>query len=360
MKRRDEGTEELPIMNFDDDTGDVIPFRYSITSYGTDFPVDSIVERIKREDIFIPDFQRGYVWTLPEASRFIESLLLGLPVPGVFLSKEEESNRHLVIDGQQRLRTLEMFYLGRFEPKDKTFALVNVQPDFEGKTYATLGAEDRRALDDAVLHATIIRQDNPTKDRSSVYHVFERLNTGGTTLQPQEIRAAVYYGPFNTLLRELITLKSWGVVYGKPSKRMRDAELVLRFLALHFEGDRYSKPMKSFLNAFMARHRDPGDSELGRMRDVFVETIGVVAEVLGKRAFRPQTQLNAAVYEAVMVGLARRLSSGPLIDHAGFEAAYSRLLEKPDFKEATETGTSSEVNVDARLTLATQAFASLS
>ena len=185
MQREDVDATDVPLINFDDETGDVIPFRYSITSYGTDFPVDSIVDRIKREDIYIPDFQRYFVWSLPQSSRFIESLLLGLPVPGVFLSKDEESKRHLVIDGQQRLTTLEMFYNERFVPTDRTFALSKVQPDFEGKTYSTLPPEDRRTLDDAVLHATIVRQDNPTEDRSSIYHVFERLNTGGTSLTPR-------------------------------------------------------------------------------------------------------------------------------------------------------------------------------
>src|ERR1043165_4796643 len=88
--------------------------KYSITSYGTDFDVDGLVRRIEREDIYVPPFQRAYVWNLKQASRFIESLLLGLPVPGIFLSKESDSQRLLVIDGQQRLRSLLYFYRGVF------------------------------------------------------------------------------------------------------------------------------------------------------------------------------------------------------------------------------------------------------
>jgi uncharacterized protein with ParB-like and HNH nuclease domain len=106
---------------FDETEGEVIPFRYAITSYGADYPVDSLVQRLDRDVIFVPEFQRKFVWTLKQASRFIESLLLGLPVPGVFFAKEADSGKLLIIDGQQRLRTLQYFYNGVF--KGKEFAL---------------------------------------------------------------------------------------------------------------------------------------------------------------------------------------------------------------------------------------------
>lgn len=165
------------------------PHQYLITAYGADYPVDSLVKRMRSGDIFVPKFQRHFVWKLPQASRFIESLLLGLPVPGIFLSKDDDSNKMLVIDGQQRLETLRRFYDSRFS-NDEEFALHNVQPEYEGKTYADLDEEDRRKLDDSIIHATIVRQDSPADDKSSIYHVFERLNTGGTPLTAQQIRAA--------------------------------------------------------------------------------------------------------------------------------------------------------------------------
>ena len=85
-------------------------FRYSITSYGVDYTVDRIVDRLNKGAILIPEFQRKYVWSLKDASRFIESLILGLPVPGVFFSQEKGTNKMLVIDGQQRLKSLQFFY----------------------------------------------------------------------------------------------------------------------------------------------------------------------------------------------------------------------------------------------------------
>ena len=98
---------------------------FSITSYGADYTVDGLVKRMNTESFFVPRFQRGFVWSQRHASRFIESLLMGLPVPGVFLYKDED-NRHLVVDGQQRLRTLQYFYCGLF--LEKNLRLVGVSP----------------------------------------------------------------------------------------------------------------------------------------------------------------------------------------------------------------------------------------
>ena len=184
-----------------------------VESYGADYTVDSIIQRIEKEKIFVPPFQRKYVWTQNQASRFIESLILGLPVPGVFFSKEEETERLLIIDGQQRILSIANFYKGVFD--NKKFKLKGVQEYLEGKAYEDLNEADKNRLDDSILHATIIKQDTPSDDESSIYMVFERLNTGGTPLQPQEIRACVYYGEFNELLSDLVKNEYWRNIFGK-------------------------------------------------------------------------------------------------------------------------------------------------
>ncbi len=131
---------------------DVVPsVSYDVTSYGSDPEVEGLVGRLNRGDIIIPSFQRDYVWRQPEASKFIESLLLGLPVPGVFFATEAKSNKKLVIDGQQRLKTLKFFYEGYFNPqpgdkRQRVFSLTKVQEPFEGKTYKTLEESDRVRL----------------------------------------------------------------------------------------------------------------------------------------------------------------------------------------------------------------------
>src|SRR5712692_9331427 len=177
-----------------DEALEVIPFTYSITAYGADYPVDSLVKRIASNDIIVPrfswepdekseivGFQREYVWPRTKADRFVESLLLGLPVPGIFLVKEQ-SGRFLVLDGHQRLFTLHAFYDGVIHAEE--YRLTSVQERFAGKRYKDLDVEDRRRLDDSIIHATVVRQDEPSEDQSSIYVIFERLNTGGINIQP--------------------------------------------------------------------------------------------------------------------------------------------------------------------------------
>jgi hypothetical protein len=343
---------------FDDTEQESIPFRYAITSYGADYPVDSLVPRLEKEILFVPAFQRKFVWTLKQASRFIESLLLGLPVPGVFLARDEPSAKLFIIDGQQRLRSIQYFYNGVFRAKE--FALRGVQPRYEGKTYKTLENEDQLRLNDSIIHATIIRQDEPSDDQSSVYHIFERLNTGGTLLHPQEIRACIFHGPFNDLLAELNEKKEWRRVYGPASNRLKDQELILRFLALYFKADSYGRPMKNFLNIFMGSNRFLKLIPQDTLRKAFDPTIELIDQVFSSRAFRPERALNAAVYDSVTVGLAHRLERGKVKKRESLRAAYKKLLEDDEYISSVKTATSDETNVEKRLKKAKAAFSQVS
>ena len=180
---------------------------FSISSFGVDYPVETLVSRMNSELFYIPDFQRQFIWSQNQSSRFIESLLLGLPVPGIFLFKESETGRHLVIDGQQRLKSLQYFSTGIF--KGREFRLTGLESDWEGQTHKTLSDADRARLADAVIHATVFKQDLPQNDINSVYEVFERINTGGSKLSPQEIRSCICHGNFNTFLHRLNQNEDW-------------------------------------------------------------------------------------------------------------------------------------------------------
>lgn len=353
----DRNSEEI-IEGLEEEEG-VVPYEYSITSYGADFPVDGLVKRIRRGDIYIPKFQRAFVWKYAQASRFVESLLLGLPVPAVFLSREPDTKKHLVIDGHQRLRTLQYFYEGVFVPNEREFSLRGVPSRFEGETYKSLAEEDRRKLDDAIIHAIIVKQDEPSQDQSSIYHIFERLNTGGTALHPQEIRACIYHGEFNDLLAKLNKDPAWRQLYGPPSSRMRDQELILRFFALLFKEKPYEKPMTRFLNDYMAKNRHLRLQAGPKLQAVFTETVGAIGAHLGARAFKPKGALNAAVFDALMVGIGRRLAQGEIRDPEGLAASREELFSLPELAGAVERATSDEESVNRRLELATNAFARL-
>lgn len=340
---------------------EVAPLGYVISSYGADYTVDGLVKRMREGAVYVPEFQRGFVWDVKDASRFIESLLLGLPVPSIFLSKEADSGKLLVVDGQQRLLSLRYFYDGIWEPTKREFSLRGVDPTFEGKTYKALRDPDRRRLDDAILHVTVFKQDEPSEDQSGIYQVFERLNSGGKKLTPQEIRSAVHHsGGMRALLYDLNKNTEWRSVYGPEDGRMRDQELVLRFLAFYYEADRYKSPLVNFLNAFMGNHKKLEKARADEMKRLFMDTIHLIRQAIGPSAFRPVRALNAAVFDSVMVGLARRLKSGPVTNTQEFKTKYEELLQNKAFLDACGRGTAGEERVKTRIGLATETFSKLS
>lgn len=348
---------ELDIEELLHDEETPLPFKYSITSYGADYPIDALIRRIRDGSLYVPDFQRRYVWSLRDASRFVESLLLGLPVPGIFLAREEESQRLLVIDGHQRLTSLRYFYEGIFEPTARQFRLKGVQPQFHNLTYTTLKSEDRRRLDDSIIHATIVRQDAPPGDNSSIYLIFERLNTGGVLLSPQEIRSVIFRGEFNELIKLLDSYPDWRSIIGLHDKRLRDQELILRFLALYFNSHDYKKPFKAFLNDYMGKNRHLSQQPADICRRAFEPTISLVKRCLGRSAFRRDRSLNAALFDAVMVALARRLEHGDIENCEQLRQAHAQLLENDLFLRAISRATSDEDSVRTRLEIATDMFA---
>lgn len=358
---KDRATREARVVDETERDTTVPVVRYDITSYGADFDVDGLVKRLDRGDIATPDWQRSYVWKLPEASRFVESLLLGLPVPGIFLALEPKSNRYLVIDGQQRLKTLSFFCEGHFDPKpgekrQRVFALADVQPPFNGMRYKDLEEKDRRKLDDAIIHATVVRQDAPPGDDTSIYHIFERLNSSGRRLSEQEIRRALYHGPLMDMITQLNDHEPWRRIAGKKSTRLKDEELILRFLALLESSHSYARPMKEFLTQFAGRNKHATPAKLDSWAHLFQETVDALHTSVGEDSFRRTGSLNAAIFDSVMVGLARRMGRGKPPEHEALRIAYWELLEDGEFESYTTRSTADAPFVQGRLDLATEKF----
>jgi hypothetical protein len=347
--------EEVLDASIEEDKQATTDLRYQISSYGADYPVDGLVKRLISEDIELPKFQREFVWPLPQASKFIESLLLGLPVPSIFLSKVTGSQKLLVIDGQQRLKSLRYFYEGIFRGKE--FSLQGVNKDFEGATYKTLNADDRRRLDDAILHAIIIRQEDPKDDDSSIFLVFERLNTTSTPLSEQEIRACVYHGPFNQYLQNVNNNAAWRSIYGELNPRQKDKELLLRFFALFFDLGDYQRPMKLFLTNFMRKNRNFEIYSEETLNNAFIPTITLANQALGRGAFRPERALNASVTDAILVATAKRLATGAIVNHAEYKKVVTDVVATPGFAELYKLGTTDKERVTQRIDLVLTALA---
>lgn len=338
---------------------------YPIRHYGTDFDVLGLVRRMHRGDIRIPNFseqtndlvtagfQRGFVWTKNQMDRFVESLLLGYPVPGIFLVKQPD-NKYLVLDGQQRLVTLRHFIEGTY--RKKVFELENVSAQFKGLSYETLSDELRRQVDNSFIPATIVSIESED-EVAPVYQIFERLNSGGTQLTPHEIRVALYSGPFVEFIESLNNLPSWRELYGVKNGRLRDHELITRILALYVNAEGYSRPLKGFLNEFIDRHRNDSDLEHGDERKLFELATNMLVESVGSRAFRQgSSQVNAARAESIVVGIMWKLSQDPSFDKQDLLRGYGVLDGDGDFAHSTSRSTADEGMVKARLDCAKRAF----
>lgn len=336
---------------------------YSISSFGADYTVDGLIKRLEKKQIIVPQFQRRYVWDIKKASRFIESLIIGLPVPGIFLSRDSVDDgeqgtsgsnvHHLIIDGQQRLLSLQQYYKGVFG--EKKFRLTGVCDELNGKSYDELSPDDQGRLDDAIIHATIIKQDAPDKDNSSIYMVFERLNTGGMLLQPQEIRACIYHGDFNNLLNELIQVPAWRAIFKKENPRMKEQELILRFFALFFKHNEYRKGLKHLLNSFMNDNRDLKLYNKVDLTNLFTKSITLLFEAKGMELFRRGTAVNAALFDSIMIGVAKRLQEANMTAEECREK-YDSLMEDKVFVENSTFSTADEKPLKERIRLSIEMF----
>lgn len=338
-----------------------------LTYFGTEFDIHGLVRRFNAEAIIVPafdpqidlpdpqaqGFQRRRVWSRNQMDRFIESLLLGFPVPGIFLV-EQPGKKYLVLDGQQRLTTLAAFYSNQFK-------LTNVERDFQTLSYSGLSDELRRTLDDTFIQAVIIRAPQSVDEYESVYQIFERLNSGGTNLQPHEIRVALYGGPTVDAIRMLNDDADWRDLYGAKNIRLKDQELILRVLALSEASDTYAAPLKSFLNDFLGKHRYGDGLDLAGLSYRFKKSAKILDESLGRRAFRLGRQVNAAILESVFVGVMARLSQDDWanVPLANWQAAYESLISDDDYLQAVTKATANEESVATRLRLAREKFAQL-
>lgn len=301
---------------------------YDILSYPADFTLEVLVGKWKKQEISIPPLQRRFIWSQARASKLIESFLMGLPVPPVFFYQERGTNKLLVVDGQQRLRSIVYFFSGKFGERDSkegevAFNLIGLdeKSPYLDTTYQKLKDNDEQAfnkLNNSVLRSFVVKQIDP-QDDTSIFQIFERLNTGGVILQGQEIRNCIYDGPFNDSINALNKYDAWRKLFGSDAedKRKRDVELILRFLALFYTRDTYEKPMKHFLNTFMKVNRRAPETTLHEYEELFKGTCDAVIAALGERPFHIHTGLNAAVYDSTFIVFASKL--------ARFKTSYSRV-----------------------------------
>lgn len=342
-------TEELEDQT---DPEEIVP---EITYQTQDYPVDSLVKRLQSGVFKIPrfneneasvstaSFQRGFVWSRAQMDRFIESLLSGYPIPGIFLVRQGDKS-YLVLDGQQRLTTLSEFYSGT--TNGHPFALQHVSERYRGKTYASLDDEERLTLDDTSIPATIITSDGSKEVNNAIYQIFERLNSGGTQLTPHEIRVALYSGALMDSIAALNNNSNWRQIYGDYSKRVRDHELILRIIAMYYDSPQYRRPLKSFLNSFAEDRRrlDVNTDDVGRL---FEEAARILNEADLQKIVRQRRSLNVSQTEAIFAACMRAISEQTLAYNTS--ESLTRLIEDQEFIKFSTYGTTSVEAVAGRL-----------
>ena len=328
--------------------------EYDISVYPADFTLQGLYDKWLSASIGLPEFQRKYIWNRQKASRLVESFLLGLPVPSIFLYQERDTSHQLVIDGHQRLFSIFYYFKGSFSNGTSFRLTRDIHQRWQNRSFEELEDQDRLKLQDSVLRATVVRQLHPNDD-TSIFHIFERLNTANTPLTSQEIRNCIYHGNFNQLLNELNErVPSWRAIVGKesPDARQRDVELILRILALSQEVQNYKKPMKDFLNSFMDRNRALSDTKLVEYRDLFQNVTERIVERLGPKPFHILSGLNASVLDSVSVAFAKRLDNIP----EDIEERYKLLIRNIDFRLRTTSGTTDVKIVHERMKIAERAL----
>lgn len=367
----------LDVFDPDDaaDEGAVVG-EYDLISTPNDFNILTIKSFLDSGAVKVPRYQRNYVWDRPRASKLIESLLLGLPVPQIFLY-EEARNSFQIIDGQQRLLSIYFFLVGRFprkaaRPKLREFwgqkgaipaailAEDGLFEDFKlalptsegapanplnGEKYETLG--DRQTqLEMKTLRNIIIKQVRPD-GRGAVYEIFNRLNTSGVNLTAQEIRVSLADSDLMEAVVDLNSNGDWRTLLGTPAAdpRLKDMEIVLRAFAMADNSDNYKPSMVRFLNNYADSTQRMPAADVKVRSDKFEEFVSIAA-TLDRANFVISNRFSVPIFEAVYAAFFA--ITNPHLDDEVMRA----LKNDADFVEATSDKTTNTRNVASRIEVA--------
>lgn len=316
-----------------------------------DFTVETLVEKLRSQSVFIPSFQRRYVWTDAQASRLIESLIIQCPIPVIYLNQESDE-RLSVIDGNQRLTSILRYLEDGFPLKSLT-----AYPELEGLRFSELDGRFQRHIVNRTLRCIVILKDTHPQVK---FDVFERLNTGAVRLTPQELRHGLYFGDAIDLAKTVVSQADLlKMLELKTDKRMKAEELVLRFWALDEGLEDYRKPLASFINQFAEANRRLPDQKKAQLLDNFIQTLAAVHALFGSLAFKVfapdlsvKSEFNAALFDAEMVGLSRLIREGKLRSfRAGVanQILASAIESDEPFRNSISRATSDESQVRLRI-----------
>lgn len=304
------------------------------------YPLSSIVALLESGDYKLdPDFQRRHRWAVEKKSRLIESLIMNVPIPPIFLYEDRYSH-YEVMDGLQRLTAIGEFYTDKF-----ALAGLAEWPELNGRAYSQLPDQIRKGIDRRYISSIILLQETAKSAREAMrlkQMVFERINSGGIQLEPQESRNAIYDGPLNRLCINLASNRDFRALWGIPQpgdviddggevgvarlseihQKMTDVELVLRFFAYRQRENLHQGAFKDYLDFYLREGNAFSADLLASLSTLFTSTIGLASSLFGENAFklfrsrkggkwvwfdRPTT----VVYDPLMFALSAVVEQGP-------------------------------------------------
>ncbi len=306
------------------------------------YPLPQVPQMVKSMDYKLdPEFQRRHRWDSVKKSRLIESFIINVPIPPIFLY-EVGYAKYEVMDGLQRLTAISDFYKNNLVLEG-----LEEWPELNGRTYATLPDAVRGGVDRRYLSSVVLLQET-AKDIKEAQRlkqlVFERINSGGVSLSDQESRNAIYDGSMNRLCLKLsrhpALCRTWGIpepdndelTKNEPSQKVRenpiyrkmdDVELVLRFFAYRQRLTNQDGSLKTFLDLYLQRANQLSADVLTELENLFTQTISLADELFGEEAFylwrerktgwgwyqRPTT----VIYDPMMFALSQNLEKGHLL-----------------------------------------------
>lgn len=312
-------------------------FSYDLTPYNFNMDVEGLLRRFVDNDILIPSFQRNYVWDQAGASMFIDSVLRGLPTPSLFFY-EEKSKKYLVIDGQQRLLTLYYFIRGIF-PTKKQHQNINVNPNvfdidfskvekredsikgipfkligkniysqWKNKTFSELTSEQQKRIRNTYIYIIDLKQTSPSDDNSSMYLVYERINTGSTRLNAQQIRLCVSHGEYAQYLCEKAIDYRWEKTFKINDKSSGISELILRFISLYYSTGIFKGSMKNFLDKELKLNKDFKAHSMEEITWLFDTSFSIITNLFTEKTFTPKQSFNSYFFLVTWVSIANVLS----------------------------------------------------
>lgn len=289
------------------------------------YPVKSIKSMLESGDYKLnPEYQRRKRWDNGRKSRLIESFIMNVPLPPIFLY-EYDYSKFEVMDGLQRLTAVNDFYCGRFPLEDLEY-----WKELEGKKYAELPEEIQKGIDRRYISSVVLLEETAKTEKEAEalkQIVFERLNSGGEKLTPQETRNALYNGKFNQLCLKLsknenfrkmwqIPLESDGeaeLLKSEAYRKMNDVELVLRFFAYRFLDNLSGTTVEDFLDEYLRQANKFSDSTLLELENLFTETVDIIYQIFSDEAFispgydRKVTKPQKVIYDPLMQAIAKNI-----------------------------------------------------